>query len=559
MGKIVGIDLGTSNSVIGFCDNGAPKIIPNNHGETLIPSKVLLLDNGSFFVGSEAVRHIKRYEGANITIGSVKRRMGTDFKIERGNILFYPQVLSALILAELKLQAELYLNESVTQAVLAVPTNFNRLQRMLTREAAELAGIEVLRLLNEATSASLAYSYKHPHGDEMIMVYDLGGGSLDVSVIQKVGADESGVFVLEVKGVDGDTKLGGDDFDERIFEWLCQHFRKETGLALKLDDVAALRVREAAEKAKCDLSEMHLAEINIRDIVCSPPMRHSLQTTLSREAFEAMTEDLVKQAILPVSRLKGKIATETGTEIDTIILTGGATRMPQVEQGLYDLKSRTAKRAIRTVTRKKEVRTGRFAFLGIGRKIQKEIREEIPYEYVQDTSIYRGLDRDTGVAEGIIIQAGILVGDVREILLLDVLPASLAVEIEQGIARRLIGRETTIPTKKSDIFTTTEDNQSRIEIHLVEGESNLVSENESLCHLTLDGIPPAAKGVPQVEVTLDVDTNGTVSVSAKDVGTGKEVNTVTEFKYCLSEDMRNQVRLLIDEWVWRRRKELKRL
>ncbi len=466
MGRAVGIDLGTTNSVISVLEAGDPKVIPNAEGQRVTPSVVAFAKNGEVLVGEQAKR--QAITNPDRTVRSVKRHMGTDWTIEIDGKAYTAQEISARILQKLKRDAEAYLGEPVTQAVITVPAYFGDAQRQATKEAGKIAGLEVLRIINEPTAASLAYGLDK-ESDQTILVYDLGGGTFDVSVL------EIGEGVFEVKATSGDTHLGGDDWDQRVIDWLAEGFRNEHGVDLTADPMALTRLKEAAEKAKIELSSVQETEINLPFITATAAGPLHLLRTLTRSEFQRMTEDLVERTTGPFRRAvqDAGIAVE---DIDHIILVGGSTRMPAIQEL-------------------------------VGRLAGKEP--------------HKGVNPDEVVALGASIQAGVLTGDVKGILLLDVTPLSLGVETEGGVFTRMIERNTTIPTRRSEIFTTAADNQPEVEIHVLQGERPMASDNKSLGRFKLQGIPPAPRGVPQIEVTFDIDANGIVSVSAKDLGTGK--------------------------------------
>lgn len=466
MGRAVGIDLGTTNSVISILEGGEPRVIANAEGSRTTPSVVAFAKNGEVLVGDQAKRQAITNPGR--TIRSVKRHMGTDWSAEIEGKTYTAQEISARILQKLKRDAEAFLGEQITEAVITVPAYFGDAQRQATKEAGQIAGLEVLRIVNEPTAASLAYGMDKSE-DHLILVYDLGGGTFDVSIL------EIGEGVFEVKSTHGDTNLGGDDWDQRIIDWLVTGFKNEHGVDLSKDPMALTRLKEAAEKAKIELSSVQETEINLPFITATAEGPIHLLRSLKRSEFEQMTNDLVERTRDPFLQAV-KDAGVTIGDIDHVILVGGSTRMPSVQ------------------------------------KLVQELAGKEPH---------KGVNPDEVVALGAAIQAGVLKGDVSGILLLDVTPLTLGVETEGGVFTRMIERNTTIPTRRSEIFTTAADNQPEVEIHVLQGERAMASDNKSLGRFKLPGIPPAPRGVPQIEVTFDIDANGIVSVSAKDLGTGK--------------------------------------
>ncbi|KAA3639390.1 MAG: molecular chaperone DnaK [Armatimonadetes bacterium] len=467
MGRAVGIDLGTTNSVIAVLEGGEPQVIANAEGHRTTPSVVAFAKNGEVLVGDQAKR--QAITNPNRTVRSVKRHMGTDWSIEIDGKDYSAQEISARILQKLKADAEAYLGEPVTKAVITVPAYFGDAQRQATKEAGQIAGLEVERIVNEPTAASLAYGLDKAHADEQILVYDLGGGTFDVSVL------EIGEGVFEVKSTAGDTKLGGDDWDEVVMDWLVDAFKKENGVDLSKDAMALTRLKEAAEKAKIELSSVQETEINLPFITATADGPIHLLKTLTRSEFERMTADLVERTREPFQRAI-KDAGVPLADIDHVILVGGTTRIPAVQALVTELAGKEPNRSV---------------------------------------------NPDEVVGLGAAIQAGVLSGDVSGILLLDVTPLTLGIETKGGVATKMIERNTTIPTKRSEIFTTAADNQPEVDIHVVQGERAMARDNNSLGQFKLDGIAPAPSGVPQIEVTFDIDTNGIVSVSAKDLGTGR--------------------------------------
>ncbi len=471
MARAVGIDLGTTNSVVAVLEAGEPVVIPNAEGSRVTPSVVGFAKNGEILVGEVAKR--QAITNPERTVRSIKRHMGSkDWTLEIDGKRWTPQEISAQILMKLKRDAEAYLGDSVTQAVITVPAYFDDAQRQATKEAGQIAGLEVLRIINEPTAAALAYGLDKQH-DQTILVFDLGGGTFDVSLL------EIGEGVFEVKATHGDTHLGGDDWDQRIIDWMVKSFKDAHGVDLSKDRMALQRLKEAAEKAKIELSQVTETQINLPFITATPEGPLHLEMKLTRAEFERMTEDLVERCVGPFEQAVKDWGKDV-SQIDHVILVGGATRMPMIQ----DL--------VRRLTGGKEP--------------------------------HKGVNPDEVVAVGACIQAGVLKGDVKDILLLDVTPLSLGVETKGGIFTKLIERNTTIPTRKSEIFTTAEDNQTTVEIHVVQGEAETVYSPgvRSLGKFHLMGIPPAPRGVPQIEVTFDIDANGIVNVSAKDLATGKE-------------------------------------
>ncbi len=466
MARAVGIDLGTTNSVIATLDGGEPSVIPNAEGGRTTPSIVAFKD-GEVLVGEVAKRQAITNPGK--TVRSVKRHMGTDWSIEVDGKDYSAQEISARILMKLKRDAEAFLGEEVTQAVITVPAYFGDAQRQATKEAGQIAGLEVQRIVNEPTAASLAYGLDKEH-DQQILVYDLGGGTFDVSVL------EIGDGVFEVKATSGDTNLGGDDWDQAIIDWLVTNFKNEHGVDLSKDAMALQRLKEDAEKAKIELSTVPETEINLPFITATNEGPLHLQKKLTRAEFEKLTADLLERTKAPFHAVI-KDAGVSIDDIDHVVLVGGSTRMPAV----------TA--LVKTLT---------------GKDPQK------------------GVNPDEVVAAGAALQAGVLRGDVKDILLLDVTPLTLGIETKGGVMTKMIERNTTIPTRKKETFTTAANNQPEVEIHVLQGERAMSTDNKSLGKFNLTGIPPAPMGIPQIEVTFDIDANGIVSVSAKDLGTGRE-------------------------------------
>jgi molecular chaperone DnaK len=466
MARAVGIDLGTTNSVISVLEGGDPKVIANAEGHRTTPSVVAFAKNGEVLVGDQAKR--QAITNPDRTIRSVKRHMGTDWTTVIDGKTYTAQEISARILQKLKKDAEDFLGEPITKAVITVPAYFGDAQRQATKEAGQIAGLEVERIVNEPTAASLAYGLDK-NNDELILVYDLGGGTFDVSVL------EIGEGVFEVKSTSGDTNLGGDDWDQKVMDWLVSEFKAENGIDLSKDAMALTRLKEAAEKAKIELSSVQSTEINLPFITANADGPIHLLKTLSRAEFERMTTDLVERTRAPFERAIKDAGVDVAA-IDHVILVGGSTRIPSVQRLVEELAGKEPNRTV---------------------------------------------NPDEVVALGAAIQAGVLTGDVSGILLLDVTPLTLGVETEGGVFTKMIERNTTIPTRRSEIFTTAADNQPEVEVHVMQGERAMAADNMSLGRFKLQGLPPARRGVPQIEVTFDIDANGIVSVSAKDLGTGK--------------------------------------
>ena len=469
MSKIIGIDLGTTNSCVAVMEGGKPVVIPNQEGSRTTPSVVAFTKTGERLVGEPAKR--QAVTNADRTIASIKRHMGTDYKVTIDGKSYTPQEISAMILQKLKADAEAYLGETVSEAVITVPAYFNDAQRQATKDAGKIAGLDVKRIINEPTAAALAYGLDNEN-EQKIMVYDLGGGTFDVSLI------EIGDGVIEVLSTNGDTHLGGDDFDNRITQWLVDEFKKAEGVDLSVDKMAMQRLKEAAEKAKKELSTATTTNINLPFITATAEGPKHLDMNLTRAKFDELTHDLIERTAIPVQNAL-KDGGVTTAELGKVLLVGGSTRMLAAQEKVKQM---------------------------TGKEPNKS------------------LNPDECVAIGAAIQGGKLAGDAGagDILLLDVTPLSLSIETMGGIATRLIERNTTIPTKKSQIFSTAADNQEAVDIHVVQGEREFARDNKTLGQFRLDGILPARRGVPQIEVTFDIDANGIVNVSAKDLGTGKE-------------------------------------
>ncbi|OCB00475.1 molecular chaperone DnaK [Clostridium beijerinckii] len=482
MGKIIGIDLGTTNSCVAVMEGGEPTVIANSEGARTTPSVVSFQANGERLVGQVAKR--QSITNPDKTVISIKRHMGTGYKVDIDGKQYSPQEISAMVLQKIKADAESYLGETVTQAVITVPAYFNDSQRQATKDAGKIAGLEVLRIINEPTAASLAYGLDKTDSAHKILVYDLGGGTFDVSIL------DLGDGVFEVLSTNGDTKLGGDDFDEKIMKYIADEFKASNGIDLMQDKMAVQRLKEAAEKAKIELSASQQTNINLPFITADATGPKHIDLTLSRAKFNEITHDLVERSIEPMRKALAD-AKLSLNDIDKIILVGGSTRIPAVVE------------AVKNFTGKEPS---------------------------------KGVNPDECVAVGAAIQAGVLTGEVKDVVLLDVTPLTLGIETAGGIATPLIERNTTIPTKKSQVFSTAADNQTSVEINVVQGERQMAMDNKSLGQFTLSGIAPAPRGIPQIEVTFDIDANGIVKVSALDKGTGKEANITITASTNLSDD-----------------------
>ncbi len=487
MGKIIGIDLGTTNSCVAVLEGGESVIIPNPEGGRTTPSVVAFKDSERM-VGQIAKR--QAVTNPEKTVASIKRHMGTDYKVDIDGKKYTPQEISAMILQKLKSDAEAYLGETVTEAVITVPAYFSDAQRQATKDAGKIAGLDVKRIINEPTAAALAYGIDKEN-DQKVMVYDLGGGTFDVSII------EMGDGVQEVLATAGNNRLGGDDFDERLLQYMLDDFKAKNGMDLRNDKMALQRLREAAEKAKCDLSGVTSTMVNLPYITADATGPKHFEMTITRAKFNELTADLVEATMEPVRRALSDSGLSVG-EINKVLLVGGSTRIPAVQDAVK-------------------------AFIG------KEP--------------FKGINPDECVASGAAIQGGVLAGDVKGLLLLDVTPLSLGVETLGGVMTKIIDRNTTIPTKKSQVFTTPADNQTTVEIHILQGEREMAADNKSLGNFQLVGIPAAPRGKPQIEVTFDIDANGIVHVSAKDLDSGKETSiTITSSTNMSKDDVEKAVK-----------------
>ena len=481
MSKVIGIDLGTTNSVVAVMEGGEPTVITNQEGSRLTPSVVGFSKNGERLVGQLAKR--QAVSNPDRTVSSIKRHMGTSYKVEIDSKKYSPEEISAMVLQKLKNDAEKYLGETVTQAVITVPAYFSDSQRQATKDAGKIAGLEVLRIINEPTAAALAYGIDKTD-DHTVLVYDLGGGTFDVSIL------EMGDGVFEVLATNGDTHLGGDDFDQKIVDWLVSEFKKQEGIDLSSDKMAMQRLREAAEKAKIELSGVLTTNINLPFITAGADGPKHLDMDLTRAKFEEMTSDLVERTMGPTRQAMAD-AGLSASDIQKVILVGGSSRIPAVQEA-----------------------------------IKKFIGKEP----------HRGVNPDECVAIGAAIQAGVLAGEVKDVLLLDVTPLSLGIETLGGVFTKIIDRNTTIPTSKKQVFSTATDNQPSVDIHVLQGEREMAADNKTLGRFELGGIPAAPRGVPKIEVAFDIDANGIVNVSAKDLGTGKEQKITITSSGSLNKD-----------------------
>ncbi len=483
MGKVIGIDLGTTNSCVAVMEGGEAVVIPNTEGNRTTPSVVGLNNSGERLVGQVAKR--QAITNPHNTVASVKRHMGTDYKAQMGDKEYTPQEISAMILQKLKSDAEAYLGETVTQAVITVPAYFSDSQRQATKDAGKIAGLDVLRIINEPTAAALAYGVDKESEDQKILVFDLGGGTFDVSLM------EIGDGIFEVLATSGNNRLGGDDFDKKVIDWAVDNFKKDTGIDLSADKTAMQRLKEAAEKAKMELSTVTTSNLNLPFIsMDANGQPQHMDLTLTRAKFDELTADLVEKTMSPSRQAMSDAGISAG-DIDKVILVGGSTRMPSIQE------------AIKKLTNKEP---------------------------------YKGINPDESVAIGAAIQGGVLVGEVKDVVLLDVTPLSLGIETLGGVMTKIVERNTTIPVSRSQVFTTAADNQTSTDIHVLQGEREMAANNKTLGRFSLMDIPPAPRGIPQIEVTFDIDANGIVNVSAKDKGTGKSQRITIQSNSGLSDE-----------------------